>query len=99
MRNRSASGRYIDWAGIIKRLRKTPGLWSLELTDTSARTAASVRLRRHPDLRVDDGRLEAMIVTPYRDENGQLRGNLHLRFVPATLARVHDTPNQGEEER
>lgn len=77
-------GRLYDWSALIVELRKTPDKWRLMLVDVPARTEAAVRLRRSPDLRVDDGRLEAKLLNKYTTPDGLERGDLFLRFVPNT---------------
>lgn len=80
-RNRSKTGRYIEWQAIVARLRERPGAWSLELPDTLASSAVSVRDRRHPALHMDDGRLEYLLQNEHVDDHGRSRGDLYLRFV------------------
>lgn len=79
--SRSKTGRYVDWAGIVARGRENPGRWVLELPDSPAATLKSVRDRRHPDLRVEDGRLEGMILNEHVGPDRRKRGDIYTRFV------------------
>lgn len=84
-RRRSASGRYYDWRAVVAELRKTPGRWVLMFPHHPADLAKHVRLRRAPQLEIDDGRVEAKAVNKYTDYLGKTRADIWLRFVPQTL--------------
>lgn len=80
-KNRSSSGRYYDWPGIIAHLRTIPGRWSLELDDVPRTTLSTVRSRRHPALHLEGVRVEAQLRNEYVSSIGQARGDLYLRLV------------------
>jgi hypothetical protein len=80
----SASGRYYLWAELLVAARRTPNEWWLALTNVPRATQRAVAQRRHPDLRVPDGRLEAEARNPYTDDLGTERCDLFVRFVPTT---------------
>lgn len=79
---RSASGRYILWSHVVAEARKHPGAWVVRLVDQPQRLLYNVRHRAHPDLRLEDGVLEATIVNTYRSPMGAKRGDVYLRFTP-----------------
>lgn len=72
-----------DWKAIIDEARKKGGRWFTrpEMANAPARLESSIRLRRHPDLRVKDGRLQAELTNEYVDEQGTKRGIIWLRFL------------------
>lgn len=72
------------WSLIIKETRRLPNKWAMTLPDVPARLEKKVRLREHPDLRRDDGRLEAHLRNVYEDDDGHKRGDLFLRWVPSS---------------
>lgn len=76
--------RTYPWAVILDTSRERPGKWwrHTSLIDAPARTVGRIRGRNHPDLRVDDGVLEARITNEYQDELGTKRGDIWVRFVP-----------------
>ena len=78
---RSESARYIRWSSIVNLARQNKGAWFLALADVSSRTTELVTGRRHADLRLPDGKLEASMRHEYKDENGLKRGDLYVRFV------------------
>jgi hypothetical protein len=95
--NSSPTGRYTDWAGIITRLRRTPGRWSREFTDVPATKARDVRLRRHPDLHIEGARLEAQLTNKHQGDDGHWRGDLYLRYVvDSPPDNIDIDPNQGQ---
>lgn len=75
-------GRLYDWPAIAADRREHPHKWRLMLVDVPKRTATSVRLRRSPELRFTDGRLEAKVANEYTTSDGQERCDLFLRFIP-----------------
>lgn len=56
---RSATGRFFLWADLIVTARKAPGTWFLAFPSAPVATLRAIQQRRHPDLRVPHGRLEA----------------------------------------
>lgn len=72
-----------DWAPIIDRCRALPDTWLLLLPDESPRTARSVRERRHPALHLTDGRIEPMVKNVHQLDDGALRCDIWLRFIPS----------------
>jgi hypothetical protein len=80
MTTRSPSGRFIHWTEIIRKCKRADGGWLLFFSNQSTRTAAAVRLKRHPDLRRDDGELQVRVTSRYVDEAGVERGDLWLRW-------------------
>lgn len=77
-----AKRRTYPWVQLIRLGRQRPGRWWLAIPDCPARTESSIRLRRHPDLRVKDGRLEALLRNRHTTADGQERGDIWLRFLP-----------------
>lgn len=71
-----------DWPRLIRLGRRRPGRWWLALPDVPARTVSSIQLKRHPNLRVPDGRLEPLLRNEYTTPDGQQRGDVWLRFIP-----------------
>lgn len=82
LRFRSPSGRYHDWGAIVATLRSHPGVWIIHLPNEPARLQRTVRERSHPALHLDDGVVEARLLHRYVDALGQVKGDVHLRFVP-----------------
>lgn len=73
---------HYDWASLIEMLKVTPNRWVLAFPDHPARLVASIRLQRHPDLRRDDGLLEATLVNRYIVPGFAARGDVWVRWVP-----------------
>lgn len=89
---RSPSGRFIDWAEVVKAARRAPG-WVLVLPDSAYSLVKHIRLRRHPDLRLEDGYLAVRIRNVY-EQDGKQRGDIDVRFVAADQTGV--TPHDSE---
>ena len=85
MDRRSPSGRYLNWPAIIEQAQRVPGVWQVLLPDEPERLVTHIRYRRHPDLRRDDGHLDARIGQVYTSESGNSRGNISVRWVPRML--------------
>lgn len=80
---RSPSGRFILWPDIIRHARRSPGVWWLVFPDVPEATALAVRYRKHPDLKRDDGRLEADLRNIHiTGATGHRRGDLYIRWIP-----------------
>lgn len=70
------------WPEHVEQMKKRPYLWVMVAQDVPVRSALRiVRLRKHPALIVR-GRWETRITNPYRDEDGQERGILWMRYHP-----------------
>jgi hypothetical protein len=98
--DRSRTGRFIAWRVIIARLQQKPMSWERTFPDAPAKRAESVRLRRHPDLVREDGRLEALKLNQYADDEGRERADVWLRWVPSSADTVGlDGPTMEGSER
>lgn len=83
------------WSELVERGRRRPGAWlQPPLRNVPVTVVRTVRQRRHPALRVEDGHLEARAEHRYEDELGTQRCTVWLRFV-ASPPRV-PTPLVGE---
>jgi hypothetical protein len=85
------TGRLHDWKRLVADARKAeakrPGKWWLALPDEPQRVVTTIRQRSHPDLRLDDGVLEARADLAAPTRAGQRRANVYVRFttnVPIT---------------
>jgi hypothetical protein len=79
---RRKNGRYWDWEQIVRLARSHPGSWVVRLPNEPARVVRTIRNRSAPELRLDDGVLEAIIRNEYRDRLGRQRGDIFVRFMP-----------------
>lgn len=84
-RSRTPSGRYYDWPEIIRRARAAGGRFQLLIPNAPQSVVKTIRLRRAAALRLDDGHLEAYARDEYRDEDGNRRANVYVRFVSDIL--------------
>lgn len=82
MKHRSKGGRLWRWGEIVAECRALPGAWAVRLPNEPRRLLRTIRERSAPELRLDDGKLEAVIRNQYRDEMGRLRGDIYIRFTP-----------------
>lgn len=71
------------WKRIVADARDKDGNWYLapELVAVPLRVAQSIRLLRHPDLILKDGRLESRATASWKDEDGRDLANVYVRFV------------------
>lgn len=71
------------WKRIVEEARNRNGDWYLapELVAVPIRVAQSIRLMRHPDLILSDGRLESRASAAWQDEDGRRIANVYVRFV------------------
>jgi hypothetical protein len=76
---------FYNWPAIVADLRRTPGHWVPLFPDHPARLVSSIRLRRHPALRFEDGYLEATIVNKYQSPGFAPRGDIWVRYVSTPL--------------
>jgi hypothetical protein len=70
------------WERAVKRIRAYPNHWVLTHQNVPVTAARRVRLRQHPALVTEDGRIETILTDRYMDELGTNRANLWLRFIP-----------------
>jgi hypothetical protein len=82
--------RHYDWPALIEQAQGYNGEWRMRWPDESVRLAKRIRLRQHPDLRREDGRLEAMVLHEYGPADAR-RGDIWVRWVP-----VHTTVTEEE---
>jgi hypothetical protein len=79
------TGRLHDWKRLVEDARKqaerNPGKWWLALPDEPVRVVTTIRQRSHPDLRLDDGVLEARATHVAPTRAGQRRANVSVRFT------------------
>lgn len=66
----------------MKTLVSRPNSWAVRLTDAPARLVRTVRDRSAPELHLDSGVVEAVLVNDYIDSKGRRKGDVHLRFIP-----------------
>lgn len=50
------------WGALVVAARQVPGAWFTPLSNVPLATVRAIRERRHPDLRVAGGRLEARAI-------------------------------------
>jgi hypothetical protein len=100
------TGRFHDWKRLVSDARKTarrhPGKWWLALPDEPQRVVTTIRQRSHPNLRLDDGTLEAKADLAAPTRAGQRRANVYVRFTPSHLSLTHSVPrneHHGEQDR
>lgn len=79
---RSPSNRYVLWGDIIRRSKQIPHVWWLVFSDVPAATVKAIRYRQHPDLRREDGRLDAELRNTHTDADNHTRGDLAVRWIP-----------------
>lgn len=76
-------GKYA-WADVVDQARAAKGKWTLPNTLMGVPTAArrSITDRRHPDLHIPDGRLEADATNAHRTDDGKTLCDIWVRFIP-----------------
>jgi hypothetical protein len=74
--------RHYDWVALAARLRARPSVWVLAFPNHPARLEKRIRLRQHPDLRFDDGVIEARIIHKHTPTDGTPHGDVWVRWVP-----------------
>lgn len=75
------SRRFIEWALLIEAARHAPNTWFLAFPAGSPATVHAIRQRARPELRLDDGVLEAEGRNPYIHD-GRSWCDVFVRFTP-----------------
>lgn len=78
---RSPSGRFLEYAFLVRDARRVPGVWFLAFPAAPRATYKAVKAGYHQDLKLTDGVIEAQFRNEHIHEGAE-RGDVYVRFMP-----------------